>query len=153
MKVEVRLQGTDTWQDANWGIFTKNHGIDHDALMVQEEDDEEYAVVRERIRDYRRYHILPADQYWQEREEGCWTHYSFETVNFFDSLEEAEDYVRQETDFFVLFYCLKEGFQGYDICHYTEAQNVYTQPSIFDIIFEGSLEECQERLKELEMDI
>ena len=30
--VEVRCKGTNTWQDANWGIFTKNHGIDHDSL-------------------------------------------------------------------------------------------------------------------------
>jgi len=110
----------------------------------------EYAVIRERIRDYCRYHILPAEQYRQEREEGCWTHYSFETVKFFDSLEEAEKYVKDQTDYYVLFYCSKLGFQGYDICHYTEAQNVYTQPSIFDIIFEGSLEECQKLLKELE---
>ncbi len=111
-----------------------------------------YAVVRERYRDYLYYHILPADQYQEEREEGCWTHYSFETVNFFDSLEEAEEYVRQETDFYVLFYCSKLGFQGYDICHYTEAQNVYDQPSIFDIVFEGSYEECRQLLKELELE-
>ena len=25
-------KGTDTWVDTNWGIFTKNHGIDHDSL-------------------------------------------------------------------------------------------------------------------------
>lgn len=109
-----------------------------------------YAVVSERIGDYLRYHILPAEQYRQEREKGWWTHYSYETVRFFNSLKEAEEYVRQETDFYVLFYCSKLGFQGYEICHYTEAQNVYNQPSIFDIIFEGSLEECQKRLKELE---
>ena len=45
----------------------------------------DWAVVRERKRNHCRFHILPADQYWQEREEGCWTHYSFETVKFFDS--------------------------------------------------------------------
>jgi len=110
----------------------------------------QYAVIRERIRDYCRYHIIPADQYRQEREEGDWTHYSFETVKFFDSLEEAERYVREQTDFFVLFYCSKLGFQGYDIVHYNEARNVYNQPSIFDVIYEGSLEECQRLLKELE---
>jgi len=110
----------------------------------------QYAVIKERDGGYLYYHILPAEQYWQEKEDGCWRHPSFETVEFFDSLEEAENYVQQETDFYVLFYCMKEGFRGYDICHYLEAENVYSQPSIFDIIHEGSYEECQQRLKELE---
>lgn len=109
-----------------------------------------YAVIRERIRDYRHYHILPADQYQQEREEGDWSHPSFESVRFFDTLEEAEEYVREKTDFYVLFYCTKLGFQGYDIAHYNEAQNVYNQPSIFDVIYEGSPEECEKLLEELE---
>lgn len=108
----------------------------------------QYAVIQERIRAYRRYHIIPADQYRQEREEGDWLHPSFESVRFFDTLKEAEEYVREKTDFYVLFYCTKLGFQGYDIEHYTFAENVYTQPSIYDIIFEGSLEECQKLLKE-----
>ena len=110
----------------------------------------DWAVVRERKRNHCRFHILPADQYWQEREEGAWTHYSFETVKFFDSLEEAEKYEKDQTDYYVLFYCNKLGFQGYDICHYTEAQNVYNQPSIFDIEHEGTFEECQKLLRELE---
>lgn len=109
-----------------------------------------YAVIRERSRDYLRYHILPCAQYEQEREEGCWTHYSFESVCFFDTLEEAEEYVRQKTDFHVLFYCSKLSFQGYHICHYTEAENVYNQPSIFDVIYEGTLQECQRLRRELE---
>jgi len=109
-----------------------------------------YAVIKERDGGYINYHIIPAEQYQEEKEEGCWSHYSFETVEFFDSLEKAEEYVREKTDFYVLFYCEKSGFEGYDIVHYDEAENIYTQPSIFDIVFEGSYEECQQRLKELE---
>jgi len=108
-----------------------------------------YVVVKERNRAYCFYHILPAEQYRQEREDGCWRHPSFETVEFFDSLEEAKEYIRQETDFYVLFYCEKRGFEGYDIVHYDEAENVYNQ-SFFEIIHEGSLEECQQILEILE---
>lgn len=109
----------------------------------------QYAVVSERDGGYIHYHILPADQYWQEREEGSWMHPSFETVEVFDSLKEAEEYVKEQTDFYVLFYCEKSGFEGYGIVHYDEAENVYNQ-SFFEIIHEGSLEECQQLLKELE---
>lgn len=110
----------------------------------------QYVVIRERVRAYCHYHIIPAPQYYEEREDGCWRHHSYETVELFDSLEEAEEYVKEKTDFYVLFHCLKSGFQGYDICHYLDAENVYCQPSIYDIIYTGSYEECKQLLKELE---
>lgn len=109
----------------------------------------QYVVIKERIRAYCHYHIIPAEQYWQEREDGDWRHPSFENEYFFDTLEEAERFVKERTDFYVLFYCEKSGFEGYDIAHYDEAENIYNQ-SFFEIIHEGSLEECQQLLKELE---
>jgi len=30
--VEVRCKGTSEWKEAVWGIFCKNHGIDHGIL-------------------------------------------------------------------------------------------------------------------------
>lgn len=110
----------------------------------------DWAVVRERKRNHCRFHILPADQYWQEREEGAWTHYSFESGRFFNNLEEAEDYVEWENDLYILFYCTKPGFMGWDICRYDDAENVLNQPSIYKIGYRGTLEECQKFLGELE---
>lgn len=108
----------------------------------------QYAVIQERIMAYRRYHIIPADQYRQERAEGDWSHPSFESVRFFDSLKEAEEYVRQETDFYVCAYCVP--LQDYCIVHYDDAENIYTQPNTYEIIHEGSFEECEKLLEELE---
>lgn len=107
-----------------------------------------YVVISEKVRGtYVKYHLLDAEQYERERERGWWDHYSYETVEYFDTREDAEKYIQERKGYYVLFYCTKLGFQGYGIIHYTEAENVYTQPSIYDIICEGPLEECQRLLK------
>lgn len=100
-----------------------------------------HVVIEENCRGFFKYHVLPYEQYIKEYNNGDWSHYTYERVLEFDSKEDAENYIKEQED---NTYVLALDREGYFIVPYWQAENVFTQPSLFDVIYIGDLKKCEE---------
>lgn len=114
---------------------------------------EKYVVVVENsgngIYDFYKYHMLPKKQYDEEYNSGDWHYYRFEQVLEFNSKEEAEKFITEQEDIYVLGRLDSEGKDGLFIDWYRNCENVFTQPSLYTVLYVGTKEECEIRMNEL----
>jgi uncharacterized lipoprotein YehR (DUF1307 family) len=112
---------------------------------------EKYVVIIENcgngIYDFYKYHMLPKKQYKEEYNSGDWHYYRFEEVIEFDSKEEAEKFIKEQKDIYVLGRLDSEGILFADL--YEDCENVFTQPSLYTVLRVGTKEECEKMMNEI----
>lgn len=90
-------------------------------------------------------HVMGIDEYHKEViEKGYWSCYD---PIFFETKEEADEFLTARENEYVVARCLADGHEGLFI---DSALNENLYSSLYDIEFTGTFEECQEVLKELE---
>lgn len=104
----------------------------------------EYIVVK-----FRQEYIeaMPAEKFYEEKESGAFQHSGYETVHF-SSKEEAQAYVTNMLALHQLVYCLAPGMRGMFIEPYFYSRDFHED--YYNVLYIGTLEECEEKMKELE---
>ena len=118
--------------------------------MMKEElnKKERYVVIEEQNSNgYFKYHLLSESEYNQDRVDGGWDHYKF-VPYWFNSYEEAEEYVNEMEERYVVYYDREDN--EYGICRYDNSENLYQNSHYYKVVYIGTHDDCLEYLKETE---
>lgn len=92
--------------------------------------------------------IMTAEEYEEAQENGDWSHSSMGAI-YFDTRKEAEEYIEKWENMHIVVYCPRMPEWGLFMANAND-ENICSQPSLYDILFEGTEEECHKYIEEHE---